>query len=30
MGLRMREKMLREFDRDLVVDAYIDEINKIN
>lgn len=30
MGLRAREKMQREFDKEIVVDAYIDEINKIN
>ena len=29
MGLKGREKMQREFDKELVVDAYIDEINKI-
>ncbi|MBQ9897793.1 MAG: glycosyltransferase, partial [Synergistaceae bacterium] len=28
MGLRAREKMQREFDKEIVVDAYIDEINK--
>ncbi|MBR0043438.1 MAG: glycosyltransferase family 4 protein [Synergistaceae bacterium] len=28
MGLKAREKMQREFDKEIVVDAYIDEINK--